>query len=139
MRVVRGEGHGEKLSRLQPQAIAALLAHPTVPKAAKACGVAASTLARWLQEPEFQRAYREAQRAVVDEAMRNIQAATVEAVATLRRNLKCKNSFAENAAAQALIAHALKTVELRELQARIDALEQLLLTPAARGERKRRA
>jgi hypothetical protein len=124
------------LSRKQPQAIAALLAQPTVPKAAKVCGVAASTLARWLQEPEFQRAYRAAQRAVVDDAIRDIQAATVEAVATLRRNLKCKNVFAENAAAQAILSHALKAVELRELAARIDELEQLLQAPP-RDKRRR--
>jgi transposase-like protein len=38
-----GEGHGEKLSRKAQAAIVALLAHPTIPEAAKACGVSETT------------------------------------------------------------------------------------------------
>jgi transposase-like protein len=131
------KGHGEKFTRKKEQAIAALLAHPTVPAAAQTCGVSESTLWRWLQQAAFQQRYRAAQRAVVDGAIKDLQAATVEAVATLRRNLNCKNVFAENAAALAIISHALKAVEMGELAERIKRLEAVLQPDA--GTKRRRA
>ena len=53
-------GHGEKRSRKQEQAIASLLREATLESAAQAVGVGESTLRRWLQQPEFHRAYRAA-------------------------------------------------------------------------------
>jgi len=46
------KGHGEKLSRKQEQAIAALLTCPTIEQAAKAAGVGETTLWRWLQDSD---------------------------------------------------------------------------------------
>jgi DNA-binding MurR/RpiR family transcriptional regulator len=117
------KGHGEKLTRKAEQAIAALLEHPTIAEAARACGVSERSLWRWLQRPDFQKRYREAQRAIVDGAIGELQAATVEAVKTLRRNLNCGNAFAENSAAQAVLTHSLKALEMQELQERIERLE----------------
>jgi len=120
------EGGATRLSRKAEQAIAALLEHPTIPEAAKACGVSERSLWRWLQREDFQKRYREAQRAVVDAAISELQAATKEAVSTLRRNLNCGNFFAENAAAQAILTHSFKAIEMQEMQQRIERLEQIL-------------
>ena len=124
--MTQSKGHGEKLTRKAEQAIAALLEHPTIAEAAKASGVSASSLWRWLQREDFQTRYRAAQRAVVDAAISELQAATKEAVSTLRRNLNCGSAFAENAAAQAILTHSFKAIELQEMQGRIERLEQLL-------------
>jgi hypothetical protein len=124
--MAQNKGHGEKLTRKAEQAIAALLEHPTMACAAKACGVSERSLWRWLQRDDFQKRYREAQRAVVDSAITRLQAATVRAVETLERNLNCGNFFAENAAAQAILTHSFKAIELHELQSRIERLEQTL-------------
>ncbi len=122
------KGHGEKLTRKAEQAIAALLEHPTITEAAKACGVSERSLWRWLQRDDFQQRYKTAQRAVVDSAITKLQAATVRAVETLERNLSCGNFFAENAAAQAILTHSFKAIEMRELQAQIDEIKTLLAT-----------
>jgi len=122
------KGHGEKVTRKAEQAIAALLEHPTLDEAGKACGVSKRSLMRWLQDADFQKKYREAQRAVVDGAIGELQAATVEAVKTLRKNLNCGNSFAENSAAQAILTHSFKAIELSELSSRIERLEETLGT-----------
>ena len=124
--MTESKGHGEKLTRKAEQAIAALLEHPTIDEAARACGVSKRSLWRWLQREDFQRQHRKAQRAVVDGAIAELQAATKEAVKTLRRNLRCGNFFAENAAAQAILTHSFKAIELHELQSRIERLEQTL-------------
>jgi hypothetical protein len=124
--MTQSKGHGEKLTRKAEQAIAALLEHPTMAEAARSCGVSERSLWRWLQRDDFQKRYREAQRAVVDSAITKLQAATLRAVETLERNLTCGNFFAENAAAQAILTHSFKAIEMRELQEQIDEIKTLL-------------
>jgi hypothetical protein len=126
--MAESKGHGEKLTRKAEQAIAALLEHPTMAEAARSCGVSERSLWRWLQRDDFQKRYREAQRAVVDSAITKLQAATLRAVETLERNLTCGNFFAENAAAQAILTHSFKAIEVRELQEQIDEIKTLLET-----------
>ncbi len=129
------KGHGEKLTRKAEQAIAALLEHPTIGEAARACGVSERSLWRWLQREDFQKRYRAAQRAIVDGAIGELQAATVEAVKTLRRNLTCGNAFAENTAALGILSQSMKAIELHELRERLEKLEE---AEAARTPEKAR-
>lgn len=119
-------GHGQKLSRHGERVLAALLAHATVAEAAKASGVSERSIFRWLQREDFHARYASAKRAVVDEAVSDLKAATSAAVATLRRNLTCGNAFAENTAAQAILTQVFKAIEQEELQERIARLEKAL-------------
>ena len=119
-------GHGDKLSRTQEKAIASLLSTRTIGEAAKVCGINDATMWRWLQLPDFQAAYRAARRQVVERAITELQAATGEAVETLKRNLSCGKPEAENRAAQIILEQAVKGVELIDLQERVERLENLL-------------
>ena len=73
-------GHGNKFGRKQEEAIAALLAQRTIEEAARVVGVGAKMLQRWLQEPDFQTAYREARRHAVAQATARLQHASSAAV-----------------------------------------------------------
>lgn len=64
-------------------AIQALLQHATREQAAQAAGINPSTLYRWMQDPEFQKAQLEARRQVYGEAMGRLQQAANTAVDTL--------------------------------------------------------
>jgi DNA-binding MurR/RpiR family transcriptional regulator len=122
------KGHGEKLSRKAQQAIAALLTASTLAEAARTAGISEPTLWRWLQRAEFQAAYREARRAAVGQAVAHLQRASGEAVETLRavmRDLDTPAS-ARVSAARTVLDLALRAVELEDLAARVDALEQAL-------------
>ena len=55
-------GHGAKFTRKKEEAIAALLTQRNVEEAARAAGIGTQTLLRWMKEPEFDAAYREARR-----------------------------------------------------------------------------
>ncbi len=55
--------------------------------------------------------------------MSELQPATSDAVATLRRNLNCENAAAEIRAAQIIIEQSVKEVESIELQGRVGRLE----------------
>jgi hypothetical protein len=105
------KGHGAKQGRKDEEAIAALLAHPTVGAAAKAIGVGETTLWRWMKEPEFAARYREARQQVVDHAVGTLQAGTAKAVAALERMLDCDSPGAVVAAAKAIIDRALQPSE----------------------------
>jgi hypothetical protein len=119
------EAHGEKLSRKQELAIAALLTCSAITDAAKQCGIGEVTLHRWLKEPTFQAAYREARRQVVQQAIVQVQQATGEAVATLRQVMQAAEApaSAKVSAAKTILETAVKAVELEDLEARIVALE----------------
>ncbi|HMV83001.1 MAG TPA: phBC6A51 family helix-turn-helix protein [Blastocatellia bacterium] len=123
-----------ELTAKQEKAIIALLDKPTIREAALSLNVGEATLWRWLQDPEFQRAYRAARRQVVEHSISELQAATSEAVATLKRNLTCGNQSVEVRAAQIILDQSVKAVELVDLAERVEDLEQLLIP---RQEKKR--
>ena len=122
---MKGTGHGEKLNRKQEMAIVALIAQPTIPAAASVAGVADVTLWRWLQRPDFVRAYRDARRQVVEQALGEVQAATSDAVRVLREVMTDTTVPAASrvAAARVVLDTALRGVELLDLEARIADLE----------------
>jgi phage terminase small subunit len=103
-------GHGEKLSRKQEQVITALVTCPSITEAAAQCGLAEVTLRRWLKQGPFQAAYREARRAVVQQAITQVQQATGEAVETLRSVMQDSEApaSARVSAAKAVLETAIK-------------------------------
>lgn len=117
-------GHGEKRSRREEVAIAALLTEPTISDAASKSGISESTMLRWLADPRFQAQYRAARRQVVEQAVSRLQQATSDAVETLSRNMLCGVPASEIAAAKAVLDFAVKGVELVDLAERVANLEQ---------------
>jgi hypothetical protein len=115
-----------KLNRKQEAVIAALLTEPTHAAAAAKARVSEATLHRWLRLPDFQSAYREARRRVVEGAIGRLQQVTNKAVDTLERNLACGQPGSEIRAALGVLDHAVKAVELVDLVERVEELEQLL-------------
>ena len=119
------KGHGEKLSRNQERAIAALLIHPTMLAAAAAAGVGEVTLWRWLQIPEFKEQYRLARREAVSQAVGHLQGAcsvAVLALTDISQDVNCPAS-ARVSAARTVLELALKGVELEDLAVRVEELE----------------
>ncbi len=121
-----------RLSAKQEKTIVALLEKPTIREAALSANVSEATIWRWLQEREFQRAYRAARRQVVEHAISELQTATAAAVSALKRNLTCGNQAVEVRAAQIILDQSVKAVELVDLTERIETLEQLFKPKEAR-------
>ena len=86
------KGHGQKMSRKANVLIANLLSESTYAAAARKTGISEMTLYRWLARDDFQEAYREAKRRVVDVAISRLCQLTAEAVAALERNLTATRS-----------------------------------------------
>jgi hypothetical protein len=132
----QGNGHGEKLSRKQEQAIAALLTRPTLERAAAACNLTGRTLSRWLRDPGFARAYRDARRQIVEQAVTQLQGLCRQAVEVLHANMLCGDPGVEVRAALGVLDRAIKGVELADLAERVEQLEALAAEERERDKRQ---
>src|SRR5262249_48069203 len=113
------KGHGEKLSRKQDEAIAALLPHSTLASAAKAAGIGEKTLWRWLRLESFQKAYGQARREAVSRAVARLHQVTVQAVETLESVMKQNDSPAARVnAARTVLEFSFRAIEVEDLAQR---------------------
>ena len=119
-------GHGNKLSRKKEQAIVALLEAPTVRDAAERVKISPTTLYKWMQLPEFDRAYRQARREAMAVAIARLQRASSEAVRTLEEVMADVEATPASrvTAARAVLDLALKATELEAIEERLTALER---------------
>jgi hypothetical protein len=77
------KGHGAKYERKKEEAIVALLTQKNIEEAAGSIGIGSATLLRWLNEPDFDTACREARRAAFRQSVARLQQASGAAVTTL--------------------------------------------------------
>jgi hypothetical protein len=126
---------GSKLGHKQETAIVALLTHRSIEEAARAVPVSAKTLLRWMKEPEFDKAYREARRLAYGQSIARLQQAASAASSTLLKIMIDPNSPASCRlrAADSVLSHAAKAIEIEDIDARVAALEQA----APEGNRRR--
>lgn len=119
------QGHGAKIGRRKEAAIIGLLLEPSFEKAAKRAGISESTLWRWLRTDDFQTAYREARRETVSQAIGALQKASSEAVEALREIMQDKEApaTARVSAARSILEFAIKGMEIEDILARLEALE----------------
>src|SRR5271168_2606861 len=101
------------LSRKQEDAIAALLTQRNIDEAARAAGVGARTLYRWLKEPDFDAAYRAARRAAFSQSAARLQQMCSAAVTTLGKIMVDPSSPVATRvrAADSVLDHAAKSIE----------------------------
>ena len=127
-------GHGAKFSRRKEDAIAALLAQPSVAEAARVVNIRPQTLARWMKVPEFDAAYRAAKRAVFGQAIARLQQASGAAVTTLLKVMFDAGApaAARLTAADVVLSHAKAANEIEEIQPRLSELERA--TAASKAE-----
>jgi hypothetical protein len=124
-------GHGAKFGRKKEQAVLALLSHRTLEEAARAIGIVPNTLLRWMKEPEFDAAYREARRAAFGQAVARLQQASGAAVSTLLKLMLDANVPASTRArcADSVLGHTTKAIELDDIEARLTELERATGNP----------
>ena len=115
-----------KLTPKQEQAILALLVQPNIEQAARTVAVGVRTLHRWLAEPAFDAAYRAARRKTFSQGVARLQQMTSAAVTTIGKVLVDPSTppSTKVRAAECVLQHASKAIELEDLEARIAELER---------------
>lgn len=114
-----------QISLKQERAIAALLTEPMIKTAAETAGVGLRTLTRWLAEPGFKRAFREARKVAFTQAIALTQRYTPLAVHTLAKVMNDSNApyAAKVSAAAAILRFGRESIELDDLAHRVEVLE----------------
>lgn len=121
--------NGGNLTARQARAIAALVAHPSQQEAAEAAGVGLRTLERWLAEDgTFQAALLAAEGVLIDEAARRLLKLQQAAIDHIESILVAELTPAaiKLRSAIAILEFGLKLRELRNVESRLAALEQLV-------------
>ena len=120
------KGHGSKYNRKCEEAIAALLTQRTTEEAARVTGIGIVTLMRWMKLPEFDQAYREARRAAFNQSVARLQQASTAAATTLLKIMidPASPPSCRVRAADSVLDHAAKAIELEDIEARLAALER---------------
>jgi hypothetical protein len=119
-------GHGSKLPHKQEAAIVALLSHRSIEDAARAVEIGPATLHRWLKDPLFKEAYRQARRDAFSQCHARLQSATSAAASTLMKMMvdAAAPPAAKIRAAIAILDHASRAFEIEDLESRISELEK---------------
>src|SRR5260370_39066618 len=122
------KGHGTKFGRKKEEAIAALLTQRNIEDAARLTGVAPNTLVKWMKDPEFDASYREARRAAFDQSVSRLVQATTAAVTTLLKVMlaAAAPASANRRAAECVLSHSAKVIEMEEIEDRVAELERSL-------------
>ena len=124
----------DALSPKQEKAILALLQEPTIAKPARAAQIGDRTIHRWLCDPDFGKAYRKARREAFGHAIALTQHYAPLAVNTLATIMADTSapSHARVTAASTLLKFGREGIELDDLAARIEALEEAAEQSATR-------
>jgi len=130
-----GEDSFAGLNHRQSQAIIALMSEPSIERAAAKAGINERTLRRWLDVPDFQRAYRAARRQTFNQAIGLVVKYATLAVSTLVQTMADKDAshHAKVAAATAILKFGREGIELDDLSGRIEAIEASLNVQAPKG------
>lgn len=131
-------------SDLQPrwdQAIVALLSEPSLARAASSAGISQATLWRWMQQPEFARRYRQAQRQVLTHTIARLQATASDAAAVLHEIAlnPAIPASARVSAARSILENAMKAAEFDTVVERMSDLERTLAEMGKKAEEARLA
>jgi hypothetical protein len=119
-------GPGSKFTRKMEEAVAALLTQRSIEEAARVAGIGTQTLIRWLKVPEFNAAYREARRAAFGQSVARLQQASSAAATTLLKIMldTAAPPSTRVRAAECIMNHAIKAIEVEDIGARVSALEE---------------
>jgi len=121
------KGHGSKFGRKKEDAIVALMTQRNLEEAAKSIGIVPNTLLRWMKEPEFDKAYCEARRDAFGQSIARLHQMSSAAVATLGKVMVDAGTppSVRVRAAEAIITHGAKAIELEDIDARVTELERV--------------
>jgi hypothetical protein len=119
-------GSKTKLGHKKEEAIVALLSQRSVEDAARACNTPVRTLHRWMKEPDFDAAFRAARRNAFGQSISRLQQGSAAAATTLLKVMVDAATPASTRvrAAEAVLSHAAKAIEIEDIEARLAALEQ---------------
>ncbi|MEK5176939.1 phBC6A51 family helix-turn-helix protein [Heyndrickxia sp. FSL W8-0496] len=125
----------QKITPKQEKAILSLLTEPTIRQAAEKSGVGETTLYRWMQEEEFDKAFKDARAKALNQTISQLQSTSNNAVRTLKNVMEDEKAPASSrvTAAKTVLEMAFKAYELQDLASKIEEMEKYIEEQIANG------
>jgi len=116
----------KELTTNQLKAISLILAGYSTSNIAKEIKISRVTLYRWQELSLFQEILNQERQKVFDRGINRLKSAVDNAVLVLIKALGSKNETSKRLAAQAILNLALKTVQDKEIEERLEKIEQII-------------
>jgi len=109
------------------KAVEALITCDTIEEACDAIGIGRTTMYRYFKDPEFDNELKSAKRQLMNRAVMKLQQTCTDAARALAEICRDKNApaSARVSAAREIINSSLRAIELEDLEARLERLEQV--------------
>ena len=130
-----GTNGATTLTDKQLQTLPHLVAAPSVSEAARRADVGRTTLYRWIEDDEFRRELERQRNEALELAHVELKGLMFKATQVLGEAMDDDNPFLRLRAAQIALTVGLKALEVKELQTRIELLEDALPLWATRNSR----
>ena len=119
-------GKKEGLNNLQRKAIPIILASKTISEGVKKAGIKRETFYQWIRDPEFKAEFTGQRQEIIDLALHELKTSASDAVSVLRELLQAEGEGVRLRTAQAILENVLKSIEIENLERRIEELERSL-------------
>ena len=126
----------EKTTSLTHRQLAALphiAASNTLSQAARSASIGRATLYRWLQDDQFRRALDRLQSEAADFARSELQALMLKGILVLSHAMEDPNPDIRLRAARATLYLALKVKDIKDIERRLELIDEAFALRAARG------
>ncbi len=130
-----GTNGASTLTDKQLQTLPHLVTAPTISEAARRADVGRTTLYRWIEDDEFRRELERQRSEALELAHVELKGLMFKATQVLGEAMDNDNPFLRLRAAQIALTVGLKAIEVKELQRRIELLEDALPLWATRNAR----
>ena len=130
-----GTNGATPLTDKQLKTLPHLVTAPSLSEAAKRADVGRTTLYRWIEDDEFRREHERQRNEAVDLAHIELKGLMLKATQVVGEAMDDANPFLRLRAAQIALSVGLKAIEVKELQHRIELLEDALPLWATRNAR----
>ena len=127
---------GGELTARQLKTISAILEAPSMEAAARAAGVAKSTLYEWIQQEPFRAALEAARGDIYRAGIDTLKGAAGKAAGRLIELLDSRNENTRRLTAREILALSIKIDESQTLEKRLTAIEQALETAQPAGKNR---
>lgn len=113
------------LSKRQTQALPIFASNLTIEEACERAGISRNTFYEWLKEPQFKLELDRLRNEIVNEAVNHLKMTSIKAAKTLGDLLERDDSpTVQRAAANDVLGHVMKFMELKELEDRLADIER---------------
>lgn len=113
------------LSSRQQQVLPIFASNLTIEEACERAGISRNTFYEWLKEPQFKSELNRLRNEIVNEAVNHLKITSTKAARTLADLLERDDSpTVQRAAANDVLGHVMKFMELKELEDRLADIER---------------